>query len=169
MLLVPSNFRLSHLNWSSGVFLVSGAGSRGFDPHEGPVSLALLPGSPRPRAGTAQLGTCPPPGLFMGSFHPKAFSSLFMGFFWSGALGGPSCPASAGERMGVGLGEVKGHNCPLPSHPRILEAVSAPTKGHSELLPGHAPDPRGKPRCWLRLLKVDDTCFSCGQSSGSGW
>lgn len=102
-------------------------------------------------------------------FIPRPFRPYSWDFFGQGGLGGPSCPASAGERMGMGLGKVKGHDCPLPSHPRILEAVSAPTKGHSELPPGHAPDPRGKPRCWLRLLKVDDTCFSCGQSSGSGW
>lgn len=70
--------------------------------------------------------------------------------------------------MGSG-GEAKGHDCPLPSHPHILEAVSAGTKGDSELPPGSAPDAREKPCFWLRLLKVDDTntCFSCGQSCGS--
>lgn len=39
--------------------------------------------------------------------------------------------------MGSG-GEAKGHDCPLPSHPHILEAVSAQTKGDSELPPGSA-------------------------------
>jgi len=70
----------------------------------------------------------------------------------------------------MGLGEeVKGHDCSLPPHPKVLEAVSAQTKGDSELLPGSAPDPREKPRFWLRLLKVDDTttCCSCTQSCGS--
>lgn len=109
---------------------------------------------PRPRAGTAQLDGCPLPGFSL------------MGFFGAGEaqVAPPACACRRDEGVGSG-GEVKGHDSPLPSPPDVLEAVSARTEGDSELPLGSTPDPREKPRFWLRLLKVDDinTCFSCGR------
>lgn len=82
--------------------MVSGAGSRGFDPREG--------------LEWAQLIWVVVPLL--------ASHSWDMGFFWSGRLGWPLSPSRCRRDKGMGSGgQVKGNDCPLPSHPHMFEAV----------------------------------------------
>lgn len=113
-------FQFSCLNWrSSRVFLVSGAGSRGFDPREGPAA---------PRSELAQLSWMLVPLLAFHWWH----------FFDQRGSAGPFCPAPAGgQRDRVGR---RGTAVPF-SHP-IVEAVPAQPRGSSEPLPGSAPGPR---------------------------
>lgn len=78
--------------------MVSGAGSRGFDPHEGPATLW-------PELGTAQLDGCSPPGCSL------------MGFFWSERLSWLLLPCTCRRTKGWNWDE--GHSCPF-SHPTLL-------------------------------------------------
>lgn len=98
--------------------MVSGAGSRGFDPREGPAA---------PQPEPAQLDGCSPPDFSL------------MAFFWSERLSWPLLPCTCRtERWNW----EKGHSCSLLP-PHAVEAVPAQPGGSSEPLPGSTPGPRG--------------------------
>lgn len=109
--------------------MVSGAGSTGFDPREGPAA-------PWPELAQPSWMAVSPPGF------------LLMGFFWSERLSWPLLPCTC--RKTKGWNWEKGHSCALLA-PHILEAVSAQPRGSSEPLPGSTPGPgEGSHTCGSR-------------------
>lgn len=109
---------------SSRVFLVSGAGSGGFDPREGPAA---------PRPELTQLSWMVVPLLAFHWWH----------FFWSERLSWRLLPCTCRRAK-------RWKRCSLLP-PHVVEAVPARPRGSSEPLPGSAPGARdGSHACGSR-------------------